>query len=71
MCRQINIHTARNAMAVPMYLYSQLRMHRTLHEIVENFNFVWQGESRLKVSAGAFNPLLLGIGRTKKAQVGL
>jgi hypothetical protein len=66
MCRQINISTAQNVMTVLMYLYSRLHMHRTVHGKVESFNSVWQGESRLTVSVGAFNPLLLGIGWTKK-----
>ncbi len=58
-------------MTVLMYLYSRLHMHRTVHRKVESFDFVWQGELRLKVSAGAFNPLFLGIVWTKKARLGL
>jgi hypothetical protein len=71
MRRQINISTAQNVMPVLMYLYSRLHMHCTVHGKVESFDSVWERESRLKVSAGAFNPLLLGIGWTKKVYIGL
>jgi hypothetical protein len=71
MYQQINISTAQNAMTVMMYMYSRLHMHHTVHGKVESFDSVQQEESRLKVSTGAINPLLLGIGWTKKAQLGL
>jgi hypothetical protein len=71
MCRQINISTAQNTMTVLMYLYSRLHMHRTVHGNIERFDSVWQGELRLKVCTSAFHRLFLGIGWTKKAQLGL
>jgi hypothetical protein len=46
-------------------------MHRTVHGKVESFDSVRRGESRLKFSASAFKPILLGIGWTKKAKLGL
>ncbi len=58
-------------MTVLKYPYSRLHMHRTVHEKVESFDSVWQGESRLKVSVSAFKRILLEIGWTKKAQLGL
>ncbi len=58
-------------MTVLMNLYSWLHMHRTVHGNIGSFDSVWQGESRLKVSASVFHPLFLGIGWTKKAQLGL
>jgi hypothetical protein len=58
-------------MTVLMDLYSRLHMHCTGHGKVESFDSVRQGESRLEVSAGTFELLLLGIGWTKKAQLGL
>jgi hypothetical protein len=54
-----------------MYLYSRLHMHRTVHGKVESFDSVREGESRSKVSASAFEVLLLGIGWTKKAELDL
>jgi hypothetical protein len=46
-------------------------MHRTVHEKVESFDSVQQGESRLKVSASAFKPILLGMGGMGKLAIKL
>ncbi len=58
-------------MTLLVYLYSRWHMHHTVHGKVESFDSVWQGESRLKVSVGMFNPSLPRIGWTKKVQIGV